>query len=167
MKTTSQIEVNDDLRPEYDLRELLNGGVRGKYIEMDVEEEHLDILQNIEFAVMSVYRDNPLLVDFDVEAAINALVSLYHAQSQNHEARRTNLNERATLVYERVETMCEWRLGREELLSTDMRERGPRPEPVTLDVIVTCLKRIRKSVQRWNKEGGRQGYLTFVGRFVQ
>ena len=30
-----------------------------------------------------------------------------------------------------------------------------------------CLKRIRKSVQRWNKEGGRQGYLTFVGRFVR
>ena len=43
---------------------------------MDVEEEHLDILQNIEFAIMSVYRDNPLLVDFDVEAAINALISL-------------------------------------------------------------------------------------------
>ena len=92
---------------------LLKGGVRGKYVEMDVEEEYLDILQNIEFAIMSVYRDNPLLVDFDVEAAINALISLYHAQSQNHEARRTNLNERATLVYERVEAMCEWRLGRE------------------------------------------------------
>ena len=44
---------------------------------MDVEEEHLDILQNIEFAIMSVYRENPLLVDFDVEAAINALISLY------------------------------------------------------------------------------------------
>ena len=80
---------------------------------MDVEEEYLDILQNIEFAIMSVYRDNPLLVDFDVEAAINALISLYHAQSQSHEARRTNLNERATLVYERVEAMCDWRLGRE------------------------------------------------------
>ena len=106
-------------------------------------------------------------MDFDVEAAINALISLYHAQSQSHEARRTNLNEHATLVYERVKAMSEFRLGREELLSTDMREQGPRPEPVPLDVIVACLKRIRKSVQRWNKEGGRQGYLTFVGRFVQ
>ena len=134
---------------------------------MDVEEEYLDVLQNIEFAIMSVYRDNPLLVDFDVEAAINALISLYHAQSQNHEARRPNLNERATLVYERVKGMCDWRLGREELLSAEMRERGSKPEPVTLDVIAACLKRVRKSVQRWNKEGGRQGYLTFVGRFVQ
>ena len=134
---------------------------------MDVEEEYLDVLQNIEFAIMSVYRDNPLLVDFDVEAAVNALISLYHAQSQNHEARRINLNERATLVYERVQAMCDWRLGREELLTADMREQGPQLEPVTLDVIVACLKRIRKSVQKWNKEGGRQGYLTFVGRFVR
>jgi hypothetical protein len=134
---------------------------------MDVEEEHLDILQNIEFAIMSVYRDNPLLVDFDVEAAINALISLYHAQSQNHEARRNNLNERATLVYERVQAMCDWRLGRENFVKADGSKDVPPPEPVTLDVIVACLKRIRKSVQRWNKEGGRQGYLTFVGRFVR
>jgi hypothetical protein len=134
---------------------------------MDVEEEHLDILQNIEFAIMSVYRDNPLLVDFDVEAAINALISLYHAQLQNHEPRRTNLNERATLVQERVKAMCEWRLGREGFFTADGSEDLPPPESVTLDVIVACLKRIRKSVQRWNKEGGRQGYLTFVGRFVR
>jgi hypothetical protein len=167
MKTTFQTEMNDDLRPEYDLRELLKGGVRGKYIEMDVEEEHLDILQNIEFAIMSVYRDNPLLVDFDVEAAINALISLYHAQAQNHEARRTNLNERATLVFERVGAMCDWRLGREGFVTADGSEDVPPPEPVTVDVILACLKRIRKSVQRWNKEGGRQGYLTFVGRFVR
>ena len=88
-------------------------------------------------------------------------------KSQNHEPRRTKLNERAMLVYERVEAMCEWRLAARSLLSADMRKRGPWPEPVTLDVIVACLKRIRKSVQRWNKEGGRQGYLTFVGRFVR
>ena len=136
-------------------------------MEINVEEDYLDILQNIEFAIMSVYRDNLLLVDFDVEAAINALISLYHAQSQNHKARRTNLNEHATLVYERVQAMCDWRLGREDFVTADESENLPPPEPVTLDVIVACLKRIRKSVQRWNKEGGRQGYLTFVGRFVR
>jgi hypothetical protein len=166
MMKALQDELDDDLRPEYDLRELLKGGVRGKYVNMDVEEEHLDILQNIEFAIMSVYRENPLLVDFDVEAALNALISRYHAQSQGHEPRRTSLNERATLACERVGAMCEWRLGREEFGTEDGQD-GLRPEPVTLDVILACLKRIRKSVQRWNKEGGRQGYLTFVGRFVR
>ena len=48
-----------------------------------------------------------------------------------------------------------------------MKAHGPRPEPVSLDVIVACLKRIRKSIQRWNKEGGRQGYLIFIQRFVR
>jgi hypothetical protein len=134
---------------------------------MDVEEDYLDILQNIEFAIMSDYRENPLLVDFDVEAAINALITLYHAQSQDHEPRRPNLNERATLVYERVQAMCDWRLGREDLVTADGSKDVPPPEPVTLDVIAACLKRIRKSVQWWNKEGRRQGYLTFVGRFVR
>ena len=33
MKKTSQSELNDELRPEYDLRELLKGSVRGKYVE--------------------------------------------------------------------------------------------------------------------------------------
>ncbi len=38
---------------------------------MSVEEEHLDILQNIEFAIVSVFQREPLLVDFDAENAIN------------------------------------------------------------------------------------------------
>ena len=33
MKKTLQDELNDELRPEYDLRELLRGGIRGKYVE--------------------------------------------------------------------------------------------------------------------------------------
>lgn len=31
MKRKRTSELNDDLRPEYDLRQLLKGGVRGKY----------------------------------------------------------------------------------------------------------------------------------------
>jgi hypothetical protein len=27
-----QIELNDELRPEYDMKSLLKGGVRGKYV---------------------------------------------------------------------------------------------------------------------------------------
>ncbi len=131
---------------------------------MNVEEEYLDVLQNIEFAIVSIARQQPALVDFDVENAIAALISRY--QAQDRAARLPNLNERAKQVYELVEAMCEWRMGNSELASADMKARGPRPPVVTVDVIVACLKRIRKSVQRWNKEGGRRGYLTFVQRFI-
>ena len=33
MKNKPTPETEDELRPEYDLRELLKGGVRGKYVE--------------------------------------------------------------------------------------------------------------------------------------
>ncbi len=33
MKKAVKQEIEDDLRPEYDLRQLLAGGVRGKYAE--------------------------------------------------------------------------------------------------------------------------------------
>ena len=33
MKKKSKSDVEDELRPEYDLRKLLKGGVRGKYAE--------------------------------------------------------------------------------------------------------------------------------------
>lgn len=134
---------------------------------MDVEQDYLDILQNIEFAIMSVQNEFPMLVDFDVENALNALINRYYAEATQHAPRPVNLNERAQLVYERVEAMCEWRLGRESLVTEDGKNLELTLSSVTLDVILACLKRIRKSVQRWNKEGGRQGYLTFIRRFVR
>jgi len=33
MKKSFQNEMDDELRSEYDLRELLKGGIRGKYVE--------------------------------------------------------------------------------------------------------------------------------------
>ena len=33
MKKNNMSEIEDELRPEYDLRELLQGGVRGKYVD--------------------------------------------------------------------------------------------------------------------------------------
>jgi hypothetical protein len=133
---------------------------------MDVEEEYPDILQNIEFGIVSVYRQNLLLVDFDVEAAIGALIARYHAEAENHEVHRPKLSERSNLVYEAVEDMCEWRLGRRTFVPEGSAEEL-RLEPVPFDVIVACLKRIRKSIQRWNREGGRQGYLKFVEQFIR
>jgi hypothetical protein len=133
---------------------------------MDVEEEYLDVLQNIEFGIISVYRQNLLLVDFDVEAAVGALIARYRAEAENHEVHRPKLSERANLVYEAVEAMCEWRLGRRTFVSEGSAEELSLA-PVPFDVIVACLKRIRKSIQRWSREGGRQGYLKFVEQFVR
>jgi hypothetical protein len=96
---------------------------------MNVEEDHLDILQNIEFAIISVYKDEPLLMDFDVENVVNALIMHCQAQAQKRDTRLPNLNERARQVYELVETMCEWRLGNDAFVSEEMRTRAPSRLP--------------------------------------
>lgn len=130
------------------------------------EDQYLDILHNIETGIMVVYRTQPDLVDFDVETALSALIRLYTADMQGRTFDPPKLNSLAQAVYSSVRDMCEWRLGRTKI-SLDENDRDlPQPQPIRIDEIIACLKRIRKSVQRWNKEGGRRGYLTGVERFI-
>jgi hypothetical protein len=37
----------------------------------------------------------------------------------------------------------------------------------TVEEILECLKRIQTSVKKWNKHYGRQGYLTFVEKYIK
>jgi hypothetical protein len=128
------------------------------------EDEYLDVLQNIEFSIVSVYRRHPELIDYDVEQALRALLLEYQDQQRNRLAREPRLDALAQQVYEGVRQMCEWRLGRESLDTNNVIPATS--SPLTLDEVVACLKRIRKSVQRWKKEDGRQGYLQFVDGFI-
>jgi hypothetical protein len=46
MKKKSKDERTDDLRPEYDLRELLKGGIQGKYADRYKEGTNLVLLDH-------------------------------------------------------------------------------------------------------------------------
>ena len=130
---------------------------------MAFEEQYEDVLQNIEFAVINVYRAQPDLIDFDVEEALDALIARYRAEQQDRTPRTFRLGERSERVYEAAREMCEWRLGRITPTDQDM----PTPDPLSLEEIVACLKRIKKSVQRWSRQGGRQAYLSFASQFIR
>ena len=128
-----------------------------------VEDEYLDVLQNIEFAIVSVYREKPDLVDYDVDKALNALWMGYRAEQQGKASDPPIFNANAQLVYDRVKAMCEWRLGRYMMeAEKDGNPVEVNPKPLRLDEIMACLKRIRKSIDLWTKQGGRQGYLYFI-----
>lgn len=109
------------------------------------EDEYMDVLQNIEMAIVSVYRDHDDLLDYDVDKVLNLLWKEYRSEQINKKTPMPILNERTQLVYERVKEMCEWRLGRSEI-TVDDRFVKVRPEPISMDEILDCLKRIRKSV---------------------
>jgi hypothetical protein len=70
------------------------------------------------------------------------------------------------VIYDQVKGVCEWRLGREQLTRENDQPILQEMEPKTLEEIVACPKRVRASVKRWHKAGGRRGYLDFVGRFI-
>lgn len=46
----------------------------------NVEEKYEDVLQNIEFAIVQTYRQQPQLIDFEVDQAVEALVRSYTAE---------------------------------------------------------------------------------------
>ena len=128
---------------------------------MNVIEQYQDVLQNIEAAIMAVYRANPELTDQGARRAIEALAGRYVAEHLGRPEKPVSLSELEEKVRTAARGFCEWRLGRSAV--ADM----PEVEPVTVEVMIQCLKRILKSIELQYKNGGRQGYLTFVARFVK
>ena len=132
----------------------------------DFEDEYLDVLQNIEFAIVSVYRQNTELTDYDVDKVLNALIRAYQAEQKQRAITKPNLSALAEQVYAGVQSMCNWRLGRESMELGDHNSKMPAPEPITVEEVIACLKRIRKSIKRWGRVGGRQGYLQYIDQFI-
>ncbi|RME78525.1 MAG: hypothetical protein D6784_02270 [Chloroflexi bacterium] len=125
------------------------------------EEEYLDVLQNIEAAIVNVYQEYSDLTDYDVETALKTLVRAYQSELKNRSFSLPQMPELRSKVYERVKLVCDWRLGRVDMSGIFV------PVPLSIDEIVACLKRILKSVKLWNKEGGWQGYLNFIVQYVK
>jgi hypothetical protein len=130
------------------------------------EQQYEDVLQNIEFAIVGVYRENRELSDWGVETALDGLLRTYQAEVRGRSAPKLRLSELEQQVFDRVRAMCEWRMGREQLTTEDGQPFAKEMTPITLDEAIACLKRVRKSVDHWHKSGGRRGYLDFVSRFI-
>jgi hypothetical protein len=128
----------------------------------EFQERYLDVLQNIEFSIVEVHRAHPELLDYDVDAALEALVSRYGAEARGRTPREHALPGLRGEVYGAVLSICEWRIGRASLDGMPAMDEQRK----TAEELTACLKRVRNSVQRWTKERGRQGYLTFIARFM-
>jgi len=116
---------------------------------MSVTEEHPDILQNIEFGIMQVFKKHPELRDTQVDRAVDALVEYYRALAREHEPKAHRLRNPEAEIFDAVRNICEM-----------------HPETVAPDVLVSCLRRIKRSIAKWSKQAGPQGYLQFVQQFI-
>ena len=134
---------------------------------MRVEDQYTDVLQNIEFGIVTTYKDYPGMSDSDVTRMLEALVDRYAAEKIGRPPRHFSLSDVEQALLENVRRMCEWRLGRGTPADSPEKAKEMASEPITIDEIMLCLKRVLKSVKRWNKDGGRRGYLSFVTQYVR
>jgi hypothetical protein len=130
---------------------------------MKLTDENLDVLQNLEFSVVEIWRAHPEMSDYAALNAYEAAFQFYRAEMRGHMPKPHTLTGLEATVFEAVKAMCEFRLGRGGLPVA-----GPEKiPPVPLEKIVDCLRELSKSVARHTKQGGRQGYLNFIDRFLK
>ena len=115
------------------------------------EDKFLQELQLIEFSIILVYRNNGDVYDSQVERALNAAINDLKAKQRNTIAKVNSLSGADLELYNAI---------------TDSYTALLEDPSFTVENAIDCLKRLRKSVQRWTKQLGRQGYLDFVSRFV-
>ncbi len=132
---------------------------------MRVEEEHFDVLQNIETAIVTVYDREPNLHDLDVLDALEALIRSYMLEERGRSGASAKLPEPSQHVVDQTRRVCEWRLGRSPLNAGDPWSDEDKQASISVPGLIACLKRLRKSVRFWNEQGGRQGYLNYVREF--
>lgn len=132
-----------------------------------VEEKFLDVLQNIEFALVGVFREHDKLTDYGADYAIETLIKQYTAELLGRTPPPLpKFPPHEQQAYDNVRAMCEWRLGRADAEDGSGQEVNPG-EPIALADLIACLKRIRSSIQFWTKKLGRRGYYEFVKGFVK
>ncbi|MEE4376492.1 MAG: hypothetical protein V2J55_03140 [Candidatus Competibacteraceae bacterium] len=128
---------------------------------MSKADRHLNTLQNIEATIASIYRTNPVVKDVQIMHALDALTDCYRAETHGHEPNPYTLPEPEQLIFENLKAICESWLGREQ-----QKHRKQKGKSKTVEEIVSCLRKLRKSAERWNKRGGQQGYLNFIAHYV-
>ena len=133
----------------------------------EFDDKYLDVLQNIEFALMQTYRAHAEMTDWEAREAVKALLRTYKAQANQRAAPTLRLSPLAQEAFQGVQMVCDWRMGRATVLTEDGKPPPVEMKMQTLAEIIACLQRILRSIEMWEKEGGRRGYFNFVSRFVK
>ncbi|MBI3651056.1 MAG: hypothetical protein HY231_08395 [Acidobacteria bacterium] len=147
-------------------------------MELKFEEKYQGQLLSLESTIVAVYRKNQQLTDYSVMEVLDGLIRFYQAEALGRNAPARRLEPLDQQLFEQVGAICEMLLGKGELrdekgkvvsladLNPALKtELAGRLNSTTQEELLACLKRLRKSVTRWNKANGRRGYLDFVSKY--
>jgi hypothetical protein len=144
---------------------------RGKLMGDGFEnDENLDVLQNIEFAIIEAAREFSGTDDYDVMRALDTIIKDFRDIERNREPKPHSFEGATLAIFQRVMAICDWRMGKgpgPEVVKDETVGDASIPEPTPLpeSTLSHCLKKIRKSVDRWHGIGGSRGYLEFVANY--
>jgi hypothetical protein len=134
---------------------------------MGMEEKYLDVLQNIEFAIVATHRRHPKMTDYEVMRVLEAVIDEYKAETAGRAPREYAPEEMEADLYDAVHGTCQRRLGRGRGPTDDEGHSAPVAKPIPIDDLILCLKQILRSVVKSNRSGGRTGYLDFIVQYVR
>jgi len=127
---------------------------------MNPVKDYMDVLQDIEAAVVALWRAHPTMTNYTAMRAYDAAIAHYAALARQHTPKPDNLSGLDAALFQAVKGVADWRLG--------LVKHADRPEvsPLPLEDMVACLRKLRKSVDFWTERGGRQGYLEYIRQYV-
>ena len=116
------------------------------------EEPYEDILQNIEFVISRIYKNQGNICDHDVELALEYLMEMGKAQMDLPSKFLTELPLKIHSIIDAVSDVLEGResIGKKEDLMTRLK----------------CIYRVLDSVKTHHDPGDKCSYLKFIGNFV-
>src|SRR5262245_23930952 len=124
---------------------------------MRTDQRYEETLKDIETEIIRIYRRESQMTNHNVKWALEAAVTFYRARAGGSEPKPANLKGLEAELFERIKEACaRW-------LESGADASGTALQP---DEIVTCLRRLVKSVEFWTNQGGRKGYLDCVARFI-
>jgi len=128
---------------------------------MKWQEDNLDVLQNLEFAIVEVWRANPAMTDYSAQRAYEAARQYYRAELRGQPPKEPALTGLDAVAFAAMKQVCKFRLG-----ATPARrppaKKTPCPCRRSRSRTLACLQELGKSVERHTRSGGRQGYLQFM-----
>lgn len=131
---------------------------------MTPNDQDLPALEEIETAIVGIWRRHPDMTDYVANRAYEAAFQFYRARSRGHEPKPSGLSGIDLESFNAVQRVCE------NLLTTGATPVKGRPPgntaPIALEKLLEYLRELHRSVERHTRDGGRQGYLQFIDEFL-
>lgn len=118
------------------------------------EDKYLDILQNIEFIIHKIYREQGNITDKHVETALDYLIEMGKAQMDLPSKFLTKLPPNVQNIVDAIDAILE------------MREAFTKNKEQLMDRL-KCIYRILDSVRTHYDPKDDCSYLDFIGQFVR